>query len=275
MSQALSQRRERIPITTPAAEWTGYCRRFTNRTRQHYRAVLHKFLAGLPKGLTIGDFNRGHVERYITQLLLAGRSNRTANAHLTVLKSFVRWLSEVYGIPKIDTGKMLKEDPPQVRFLTKEEYLKILSSCTDGDAIIKDTIQLLAHLGLRATEFCTFDWDSVSPQATTISLVGKGRRRRVVPLNATAKKILKPGKKQFSKSRKQLYRLCRRAADKAGLKEGFGPHALRRYFATELLRRGVSLDIISRLMGHSNIRTTERYISHYSSLEGSTDVLDD
>lgn len=269
------QRRERTPITTPAAEWTGYCRRFTVRTRQHYREVLCKFLATLPKGLAIGDLNRGHIERYITKLLLAGRSNRTANAHLTVLKSFCRYLSESYGVPKIPTGPMLREDPPQVRFLTRDEYAKVLSACTDGDGRIKDQIEFLAMTGLRASEFCSLTWDCVSPQLTTITITGKGRKRRTIPLNATCREILKPGKINFTKSRKQLYRLCRRMAEKAGI-EGFGPHALRRYFATELLRRGVSIDIISKLLGHSSIKTTERYISYHPSfLLGSTDCLDD
>ena len=54
--------------------------------------------------------------------------------------------------------------------------------------------------------------------------------------------------------RKRLQRVARRAGV-----EGFKPHRLRDTFAVELLAAGVSMDDVSVLLGHSSIRTTERY----------------
>ena len=42
--------------------------------------------------------------------------------------------------------------------------------------------------------------------------------------------------------------------------EGAYPHRFRRTFATEMFRRGMDIHAISKLMGHSNIATTQRYI---------------
>lgn len=61
-------------------------------------------------------------------------------------------------------------------------------------------------------------------------------------------------------SRESVFQLCRKAAQRAGIDKAVHPHSLRHAFATHLLDDGVSLLVIQALLGHSNLKTTARYL---------------
>ena len=150
--------------------------------------VLRQFRQFLDVAV-LSELRTCHIEEYLNHLLNKGVKNRTANAPLTALKSFCGWLARNYDIPNISVGfSMLAEDPPKQRFLTLQEYRKVLAACADSEC---DVIQFLAHTGLRATEATTLTWGCIDLPLTKITLTGKGRRRRIVPLNETCREILK------------------------------------------------------------------------------------
>lgn len=254
MFQVFQNQRARRLFLQTIQQWLVYNRRHTQRTQEHYRTVIYKFanFAGIHK---TKQLRRYHFENYISQLL-SEFCNRTGNAHLTVLKSFNRWLSSNYNIPNYtSTIPMLKEDPPQTTSITYAEYQKVLAFCVNGEA---DAIKLLANTGVRASEFCQLTFDRIKDE--TLLVRGKGRKLRNVPLNQICCNILAQPETfmKLSKNRKQLYILCRQIGHRAGIH--LTPQVLRRYFATELLRRGVDIGIVSALLGHSSIKTTQRYI---------------
>ena len=113
---------------------------------------------------------------------------------------------------------------------------------------------------------------SFSNDLRTVTISGKGRKRRTIPVNQTARDVLpvlQPA------SRNALWLQCNRLACRAGVRS-FGPHSLRHYFATQLLLLGVPIAKVSKLLGHRSIRTTERCYSHIlpDDLANCTDVLD-
>jgi site-specific recombinase XerD len=73
------------------------------------------------------------------------------------------------------------------------------------------------------------------------------------------------GKAGCPLSTKSIFLMCRKAAERAGLAKPVHPHSLRHAFATHLLDDGVSLIIIQKLLGHSDLKTTARYL-HVSDL---------
>ena len=282
MFQTLSRKSAGTPITPIMEQWGRYCLRFTVRTREHYAMVLRKFRQSVPIK-TIEDLRPAHLHDYLNGIL-EHHTRRTHNAHLTALKSWYHWAAITYDTPNYAALLlMLPEDPPKQRVLAHEEYLKVLGVCKDGEA---NLIKFLANTGLRASEAIALSWDCVNPQMLAITIIGKGRKRRVIPLNRTCREILgkyshQPGTriklvKSIKYNRKNLYTLCQKLAKKAGIK-GFGPHALRHYFCTSLVRKGVPLIKVSRLLGHSSVSVTEKIYTHLtdSDLLGVTDCLAD
>ncbi len=103
---------------------------------------------------------------------------------------------------------------------------------------------------------------------------GKGNKDRQVMLSAPLREVLAayfrwkrptdwlfPGEKPDRPiACNTVFQACRKAARTAGIAKPVHPHSLRHAFATHLLEDGVNLLVIRDLLGHRNLKTTERYL---------------
>ena len=258
-------------LTEVTDDFYRHIKKHTPRTQVHYEFVIYRFIKGLPKTvLRIQHLEPYHIREYLYRKRDAGFKNRTLNAHLTAIKSFCRFFSDRYKISNpAGEVKMLEEDPPKARFLEPNEYEQLLDM---AEPLARDRIIFLANTGLRASEFASLSPDSLSPQASAITITGKGRKRRTIPLNKSAKEVLP---RLVTATPNAQWLQFSRLAKRAKLKS-FGPHSLRHFFATQLLLKGKPLILVSKLLGHKSTSTTERCYAHIlaSDLAGSTDVLD-
>jgi integrase/recombinase XerC len=261
---------------------------FTDRTKGHYAPTMKKFMQFLPQSaLTVDQITARDINDYI-ETILKDRTARTANSQLTTIKSFCRWYSRTYDLSNpASRVDFLKEEPPNHRFLVPDEYQKILSVSDDDTA---DIFRLLANTGLRASEFCGLKWCDIDLEQDSISIIGKGRKRRTIPINQTVRNILQkmPQNNEYvfpsqnpkfpgiSINRRTLYDFCIRAAERAAI-PAFGAHALRHFFATELLNAGAPIVKVSLIMGHANVKITQQVYAHImpGDLKGVTNCLDD
>ena len=120
-------------IDRAVRDWLDYCQRYTERTRIHYAMAIERFIKSLPKEIVdIRHISSRHIILYINELL--HRSiNRTANAHLTAIKSFCRYLADFHEMPNPSINiKMLTEAPPTPRFLRQDEY-ELVVAATEGE----------------------------------------------------------------------------------------------------------------------------------------------
>lgn len=247
---------------------------------------IQKFLEGL-EIIFLSDITPYHIEQLKAHLLEkgpivkmpggqkkeAGLDKATVNRYLQLLRGmFYRAIDwEVYSKPNpVKKVKFFREERER-RALSHKELQKILEAAraiapkarSPLHKVFPDLILFASHTGLRKAEILNLRWKNV--RENEISVLGKGSRRRTVPLNKTARAILdrqvKRGEFIFdipNRDRKDLFR--RTVAQIAKRTEiDFGFHGLRHFFTMALLEKGVDLVTIGSLLGHSKITTSLIY----------------
>jgi integrase/recombinase XerD len=254
--------------------WLSHCRRTkATTTCGLYGYIAWRYREYVPE--RICDTTPEHIERYLHSL--KGLKARSINSHIIAIKSFHRFLHDYYNLPNPAAKiRKLRALPPKQNVISQDDYQKLLDACRP---IERAVLELLAHTGLRAAEARNLTQENLSADGSWIQVLGKGGRYRRIPINATLRRIISqyPNFDLLKSVRKKpaLWRLCQRVSREANLNVVYGPHSFRRFFATQLLRKGVSVAKISKLLGHSSIRTTEIYL-HLTDddLVGVTNVLD-
>jgi len=131
-----------------------------------------------------------------------------------------------------------------------------------------ETVLLMGYLGLRVSEAINFTWQQISVEDKTAFLVsGKGHKQRLVfnLLNnpyITKKSKSDPQKDKWkSISRIAVWNYLKRKSKEMKLTWTITPHTLRRSFASILhYDLGIDSSSIQQLLGHSQFKTTERYL---------------
>lgn len=136
-------------------------------------------------------------------------------------------------------------------------------------------ILILYRSGLRVSELCNLDLKDINIIRRDIRVMGKGRVERIVPTTAGCMKAIcdyididrvSNTDAIFVKSdgsritRRSVGDMLKTASNAAGIKHTT-PHLLRRSCATDLMDRGVDLELIQSLLGHRNLSTTQSYLS--------------
>ncbi|WKZ15475.1 MAG: tyrosine-type recombinase/integrase [Candidatus Jettenia caeni] len=192
------------------------------------------------------------------------------------------WVKEnpVSKIPKE------KENNERDRWLTEEEELRLLDNCATW---LKDIIIFDLHTGLRQGELLDLQWNRVNLFRRTIIIQeSKNGKPRTIPLNQIAISILTEKSKirnikndlVFTSSvgtridQDNLRRVFEKVLQKAGI-GNFHFHDLRHTFATRLAQKGVDIYTIAKLLGHKDIRMTQRYAHHCpESLRGAIQAIE-
>ena len=138
-------------------------------------------------------------------------------------------------------------------------------------------LKLLPILGLRISEMVTLRQKNLVAKGgrTFIVLSGKGAKKRVVPVPPSAQKVLnhyrtevwdgdtwlfpsaRGGSISAAAVRKHTRRLRQVYPD---LGDAFSPHTLRHTFATLAVARGMRVPHLQAILGHEDIKTTQRYL---------------
>jgi integrase len=168
--------------------------------------------------------------------------------------------------------KLEKENPGRVRYLSDEEFDKLLNECPDW---LKPIVMTARHTGLRKENILSLTWSQVDLFRKLITIEHTKNNERIsIPLNETLMNLFK----QLSKVRhmNSPYVFCKpegsryhsslngfwKAVKKAGITD-FKFHDLRHCFASALVQKGVDLYQVQRLLGHKSSAMTQRY-SHLS-----------
>ena len=193
-------------------------------------------------------------------------SYANANRYFGIISKFFNCLNDwdKYNGPNpCQKAKKKPEEPFNPHPINEIEIQKILPFISDE---VRPCIIIGFYTGLRRQELLGLRWENIDFNRKTIYIPKtKTARPRTLGLNADIESILQTLNPQknglvFEKitEDKLKYQL-----NKASEKSGIGhirPHDVRHSFAVNFLNRGGSLEYLQRLLGHSKITTTQRYL---------------
>lgn len=211
------------------------------------------------------------VEQYQTELMETGKQPATCNRYIAVLKHMFtkaeewKWISETTA-KEVHKAKLLKEHNSRLRYLSPEEYDRLLAACLRSRASswLIPIITIAVNTGMRQGEIQALKWNQVDlPNGVVLLERTKNGNRREVPLNEAAKEAFRSlphaidGGKVFSTEAFNHHAFLR-IVRLAGIRD-FRFHDLRHTFASWLVMRGADIATVQSLLGHKTINMTMRY----------------
>ena len=222
---------------------------------------------------------RDLVRQYISFLTTSQKAKRSVTRKLAAIRRYFAWHIR-NGTLKTDptTGVRTPSGTGRLPKVLTKEQLNALLSCNNPDVpewkSSRDTalIELLYGSGLRVSEVCLIDLESINGRNNTVIVMGKGSKQRQIPVSEPSvlavKHWLKFRNEVVCKETNALFlnarghrlapRDVRRIIDERALTPTH-PHALRHTYATHLLDNGADLRAVQELLGHSDVATTQRY----------------
>lgn len=246
-------------------------------TLRNYRYCLDRFFRFVQK--TVLEIDAQDILNFRIELNKSGSGTgkNWATYHIIVLREYLKWCARhdypVYAHYKIETPKYEErvinvQDRASLEKLFHISHPRKLISLRNT-AII----HTLYSTGCRVSELRSLSRHKIGNE---ISIMGKGKKVRLVFLSPRAKKAIK----NYMKARNDDYSplfishgrskgaaltttmielIMRKYAKKAGITRTT-PHSIRHTFATQLLKNGAPLPSIQEMLGHSSIRTTQIYL---------------
>jgi len=239
--------------------------------------ALKKYLQDKYNGpVYVTDITRADLEDYLHHLKSRGLAPQSRSHALYVMRSFFKYLhqsGEIAANPAALLGniKLRQSERP---YLTGEEVDKLAREVTQP--AVKVMVTFLYHTGLRLSEATSLKLDDVDLEDNLIRVVaGKGNKDRVVPINEKLAGALRrylqntrpkvdsdkffATEKTGAISNQYVGREIRAAVKRLGWDQGVSAHTLRHSYATALVQNNVNIVHVSRLLGHSSVKTTSVY----------------
>ena len=191
----------------------------------------------------------------------------THNVRLAAVKQFFRFAVSEAWIEEspAETLRPVKARARPTMPLSKDEVLRLLAAAPEKERAL---LLLMRFSGLAIQDASTLSNSAVDGQQLTLRRAKSGELVvcELPPVAARALEAARNGGKHFfwtgrskpSTAAKYWAARLRKVAADAAVAE-FRTHRLRDTFAVSLLTAGVSMDDVSTLLGHSSVRTTERY----------------
>lgn len=272
-------------------------RGLSGNTLAAYRRDLARytgFLVGrgrtAPDGVTEAD-----VRDFVTSVRTGsdGSTPLAASSTARVVAAVHGWhrFCALEGLAPHDPARDVRP-PAQPRRLPKaistEDVARLLEAAGLGDGPVplrdRALLELLYSTGARISEVVGLDVDDVDmdPATSSVRLLGKGGKERVVPMGSYARSALEAylvrarpvlaaagrgtpavllNTRGARLSRQSAWAVLRQAAQRAGLSraDDVSPHTLRHSFATHLLAGGADVRVVQELLGHASVTTTQIY----------------
>jgi len=206
---------------------------------------------------------------------------RSLQRNLSAARAFYRYLmGEGVARHNPAEGVQAPKSPRKLpKLLDVDQAAQLLEIDDRGPLAIRDKaiLELMYSSGLRLSELVMLDLDSLDLADAVVTVTGKGKKTRSVPVGRYAREAIKQWLKirggianneemavfvsQRGKriSRRSIQQRLKQWAMKQGLTNHVNPHMLRHSFASHLLESSGDLRAVQELLGHADISTTQVY----------------
>ena len=257
-------------------------RRLAAATLEAYSRGLSELLA-LTRGVAVDKIQSHHLRRAVGQLRSRALQGRTIARTLSSWRGFFRWLGRHRGLTAnpcigLRAPKAQKALP---KALAPDEARQLLERGVDDALETRDKamFELAYSSGLRLSELTSLDVAGAPAilRDGDVTVVGKGRKTRIVPVGAKARTALRAwldARVEIARNGEAAlfvgargerinpsvirHRLARWALQ-AGLGLHVHPHMLRHSFASHVLQSSGDLRAVQEMLGHASISTTQVY----------------
>ncbi len=203
-----------------------------------------------------------------------GLASSTVTRKLIVWRSFLKRLPTPY-CSWLENTSFPKIRAQQPRFLREHEIFALENACVARRQSSRDRLFIFlgVELGLRLQEILGLKFSDL--QGDWIRVLRKGGHEQNLPLSkslqlqtrlyreerrARDEDFLFEGRKGQPLTSRAAQKILDSLAKQAGIKNGLSPHALRHTFATRLAANGANLVALKEILGHRQLKTTERYL---------------
>jgi integrase/recombinase XerD len=239
-----------------------------------------KFISG--EGKKVLKANTATIASFLVQVSMNQLSSRSQARLISAVRGFYRYLI---------AEKIMDADPTEAILLPKltrrlpgtlsmDEIGRLLEAPQEKTPRgVRDTamLYLLYATGMRVSELVTLTYGDYNPQLETVAPLGKGGKKRIVPVGRLAvdkmNRYLSEVRPLWARqtdalfvthrgrsmTRQGFWKLLKAYGRAAGIRKPFSPHWIRHSFASHLIERGADLRAVQAMLGHADISTTQIY----------------
>lgn len=232
-------------------------------------------------------FTYKNIRTYLAEMQAKKYTKTTIARKIASIKTFYRYLYRerlVNSNPAVNikSPKKIKSLP---EFLTESELNRIfdcIEFTTTSQLRDRTILEVLYATGMRVSELCGLDFESLNLEENEIRVFGKGGKERIVLINNRAKKYLQEYIENirprlsnnenitlnlpvfinavgYRLQQRSIHRTIANIIKKLAFQKKVSPHTFRHSFATKLLEYGADLRIVQELLGHASISNTQIY----------------
>ena len=273
-------------IIQPYLDYLKFEKRYSRHTLTSYQndlVAFFDFLVIQYGSYELFSVSHMHIRSWLASLKDEDMKARSINRKISSLKSFFRYQIKMGILQKSPMLKIIspKNEKRLPQFVADKDMALLFNHVEFPDDWKGKTERLLIaifyHTGMRLAELIQIKKSQISHSSSTIKILGKGNKERVIPitesLHQNITEYLKARKEQGldqenvllvnSKGKplapRQVYNSVKKYLSLVTTIDKRSPHVLRHSFATHLTNNGADLNAVKELLGHSSLAATQVY----------------